>query len=80
MTAIKYILKMILKLAALPVILILRIAILLAKTARYDGSYILSGDAVHPGLRNCLVKRAERMRQFFLARKLLAGCGSTAMQ
>lgn len=39
MTAIKYILKMVLKLAALPVILILRIAMLLTKIV---GSYIMS--------------------------------------
>ena len=42
MTAIKYILKMILKLAALPVILILRIAMLLTKIVGYVGSYIMS--------------------------------------
>ncbi len=42
MTAIKYILKSLLKLAALPVILILRVAMLLAKIAGYVGSYILS--------------------------------------
>ena len=42
MTAIKYILKMILKLAALPVILILRVAMLLTKIVGYVGSYIMS--------------------------------------
>lgn len=42
MTAIKYILKMILKLAALPLILLLHIAMLLAKVAGYVGSYVLS--------------------------------------
>lgn len=42
MTAIKYILKMLLKLAALPVILILRIAMLLTKIVGYVGSYIMS--------------------------------------
>ena len=38
MTAIKYILKSLLKLAALPVILILRIAMLLTKIVGYIGS------------------------------------------
>lgn len=42
MTAIKYMLKLLLKLAALPLILILRITMLLAKIAGYAGSYILS--------------------------------------
>ena len=42
MTAIKYILKNLLKLAALPVILILRIAMLLTKVVGYVGSYIMS--------------------------------------
>ena len=42
MTAIKYILKMILKLAALPVILILRIAMLLTKIVGDVCSYIKS--------------------------------------
>ena len=42
MSAIKYILKMILKLAALPVILIFRIAMLLTKIVGYVGSYIMS--------------------------------------
>lgn len=42
MTAIKYILKNLLKLAALPVILTLRIAMLLTKIVGYVGSYIMS--------------------------------------
>lgn len=42
MTAVKYIFKLILKLAVLPLILLLRIAMLLAKAAGYAGSYILS--------------------------------------
>ena len=42
MTAIKYILKSLLKLAVLPVILILRIAMLLTKIVGYIGSYIMS--------------------------------------
>ena len=41
MTAIKYILKSLLKLAVLPVILILRIAMLLTKIVGYIGSYIM---------------------------------------
>ena len=42
MTAIKYILKSLLKLAAMPVILILRIAMLLTKIVGYVGSYVMS--------------------------------------
>lgn len=42
MTAIKYILISLLKLAVLPVILILRIAMLLTKIVGYIGSYIMS--------------------------------------